>query len=135
VRILCACNYIGNACRFLFRCVTGSVYPSVRATWILHHLALNYEDQFVHVCRKMGYPIFLKKMDVASAFALWQEANASRKKQRTILRYLAAEYSCHLVVPKAEVDALGHDHVPPVTGSFEDLMMSKMIHFWTKPIA
>jgi hypothetical protein len=106
---------------------------SVGATWILQHLALNYKDQFVHVCRKMGYPIFLKKMDAATACAMWQDM--SRKSQRTIPTYLAAEYGCRLVVPEAEVDAFGQDHVPPITGSFEDPMTSKMIHFWTKSIA
>jgi hypothetical protein len=99
------------------------------------HLAMNYEDEFVHVCRKMGYPIFSVKMDAATACAMWQEANVSRKSQRTILRYLTAEYGCRLVVPEAEVDAFGQDHVPPVTGSFEDPVMRKTIHFWLKPIA
>jgi hypothetical protein len=106
---------------------------SVGATWILQHLALNYKDQFVHVCRKMGYPIFSKKMDGATACAMWQDM--SRKSQRTILTYLAAEYGCRLVVPEAEVDAFGQDQVPPITGSFEDPMTSKMINFWTKSIA
>ncbi len=115
--------------------VAEGVDAAVGATWILQNLALNYEDQFVHVCRKMGYPIFSKKMDAATACAMWQEANVSRKSQRTILRYLAAEYGCRLVVPEAEVDAFGQDHVPPVTGSFEDPVTSKTIHFWTKPIA
>ncbi len=115
--------------------VAEGVDPSVGATWILRNLASNFEDQFVHVCRKMGYPIFSKKMDAATACAMWQEANVSRKSQRTILRYLAAEYGCRLVVPEAEVDAFGQDHVPPVTGSFEDPVTSKTIHFWTKPIA
>ena len=100
--------------------VTESLDPAVGASWILKHLAMNYEDEFVHVCRKMGYPIFSKKMDAATACAMWQEANVPRKSQRTILRYLAAEYGCRLVVPEAEVDAFGQDHVPPVTGSFED---------------
>ena len=109
--------------------VAEGVDAAVGATWILQHLALNYEDQFVHVCRKMGYPIFSKKMDAATACAMWQEANVSRKSQRTILRYLAAEYGCRLVVPEAEVDAFGHDHVPPVTDSFGDPVTSKMIHF------
>jgi hypothetical protein len=62
----------------------------------------------VHVCRKTGYPIFSKKMDAVMACAMWQEANVSRKSQRTILRYLAAEYGCHLVVPEAEVDAFAN---------------------------
>jgi hypothetical protein len=87
--------------------VVESVDPSIGATWILHHLALNYKDQVVHVCRKMGYPALFKKMDAATACAMWQEANVSRKIQRMILRYLAAEYGCRLVVPKAEVDAFG----------------------------
>jgi hypothetical protein len=39
--------------------VAESADPSVGATWILQHLALNYEDQFVNVCRK--------KMDTATA--------------------------------------------------------------------
>jgi hypothetical protein len=115
--------------------VAESVDPAVGATWILQHFALNYEDQSVHVCRKMGYSIFLKKTDAATACAMWQEANVSWKSQRTIFRYLSAEYGYRLVVPKAEVDAFGHDHVPPVTGSFEDPVTSKTIHFWTKPIA
>jgi hypothetical protein len=66
---------------------------------------------------------------------MWQGANVSPKSQRTILRYSAVEYGCHLVVPKAEVGAFGQDHVPPITGSFEDPMTSKMIHFCTKPVA
>jgi hypothetical protein len=115
--------------------VAESVDPAVGASWILKHLAMNCEDEFVHVCRKMGYPIFSKKMDAAAACAMWQEANVSRKSQRTILRYLAAEYGCRLVVPEAEVDAFGQDHVPPVTGSFEDPVTRKTIHFWTKPMA
>jgi hypothetical protein len=52
----------------------------------------------------------------------------------TITRYLAAEFGGRLVVPEAEVDAFGQDHVPPVPGSFEDAS-GKTIHFWTKPIA
>jgi hypothetical protein len=66
--------------------VPQSVDPSVGASWILQHLALNFEDEFVHVCKKMGYPVFSKKMDAATACAMWQEANVSRKSQRTILR-------------------------------------------------
>jgi hypothetical protein len=65
----------------------------------------------------MGYPIFSKKMDAATACAMWQEPNVSRKSQRMILRYLAAEYGCRLVVPEAEVDAFGQHHVPSVTGT------------------
>jgi hypothetical protein len=79
--------------------VAESVDPSIGASWILQHLALNYEDDFVRVCKKMGYPIFLKKMDAATVCAMWQEANVSKKSQRTILRYLAAEYGGRLVVP------------------------------------
>jgi hypothetical protein len=74
--------------------VAESVNPAVGASWILEHLAMNYQDEFVHVCVKMEYPIFSKKMDAATACAMWQEANVSRKSQRTILRYLAAEYGC-----------------------------------------
>jgi hypothetical protein len=96
---------------------------------------LNYEDQFVHVCRKMGYPVFSKKMDAATACAMWQEADVSQKSQRTILRYLSADYGCRLVVPKAEVDAFGQDHVPPVPDSFKDPVTIRTIHIWTKPIA
>ncbi len=51
--------------------VTESLDPAVGASWILKHLAMNYEDEFVHVCRKMGYPIFSKKMDAATACAMW----------------------------------------------------------------
>ena len=39
------------------------------------------------------------------------------------------------MVPEAQVDAFGQDHVPPVPGSFEDAATGKTIHFWTKPIA
>jgi hypothetical protein len=72
--------------------VSESVDLSVGASWILQHLALNYGDQFFHVCKKMGYPIFLKKMDAATVCEMWQEANVSRKSKRTIFRYLAAEH-------------------------------------------
>ena len=34
-----------------------------------------------------------------------------------------------------EIYAFGQDHVPSVTGSFEDPVTRKKIHFWTKPIA
>ena len=97
-------------------------------------MALNFEDEFVHVCKKMGYPVFSKKMDAATACAMWQEANVSKKSQRTILRYFAAEFGGRLVVPEAQVDAFGQDHVPPVTGTFEDAVTGKTIHYWTKPI-
>jgi hypothetical protein len=50
-------------------------------------------------------------------------------------RYFAAEFGGRLVVPEAQVDAFGQDHVPPVPGSFEDAATGKTIHFWTKPIA
>ncbi len=115
--------------------VAENVDPSVGASWILQHLALNFEDEFVHVCKKMGCPVFSKKMDAATACAMWQEANVSKKSQRTILRYLAAEYGCRLVVPESQVDAFGQAHVAPVTGSFEDPVTKKTIHYWTKPIA
>jgi hypothetical protein len=46
------------------------------ASWILQHcLALNYEDEFVHVCKKMGYPILSTKMDALATCAMWQEAS------------------------------------------------------------
>ncbi len=48
---------------------------------------------------------------------------------------MAAEYGGRLVAPEAQVDAFGQDHVPPVTGSFEDPVTRKVINFWTKPIA
>jgi hypothetical protein len=51
--------------------VPQGVDPSVGASWILQHLALNFEDEFVHVCKKMGYPVFSKKMDAATACAMW----------------------------------------------------------------
>jgi hypothetical protein len=66
--------------------VAESVDPSVGASWLLQHLALNYEDDFVHVCKKMGYPIFSKKMDAATACEMWPEANVSKKSQRTLLQ-------------------------------------------------
>jgi hypothetical protein len=66
--------------------VGENVDSSIGASWILQHLALNFEDEFVHVCKKMGYPVFTKKMDAATACAMWQEANVSKKSQRTILR-------------------------------------------------
>ena len=66
--------------------VAENVDPSVGASWILQHFALNFEDEFDHVCKKMGYPVFSKKMDAATACAMWQEANVSKKSQRTILR-------------------------------------------------
>jgi hypothetical protein len=50
--------------------VAEIINPAVEAAWILKHLALNYEDQCVHVCKKMGYPIFSKKMDAATACAM-----------------------------------------------------------------
>jgi hypothetical protein len=116
--------------------VAESVDPSIGASWILQHLALNYKDDFVRVCKKMGYPIFSKKMDAATACAMWQEANnVSKKSQRTILRYLAAEYSGRLVVPESQVDAFGQAHVEPITGSFEDPVTRKTIHYLMKPIA
>jgi hypothetical protein len=40
-----------------------------------------------------------------------------------------------LVVPEAQVDTFGQNHMPPVPGSFEDAATGKTIHFWTKPIA
>jgi hypothetical protein len=117
--------------------VAESVDPAVGAAWILKLLALNYEDQFVHVCRKMGYLIFSKKMDAATACAMWQEANVSRKSQKTILRYLAAEYGCRLVIAEQRLILLDRTMWPPVTGSFEDPVTSKAddIHFWAKPVA
>jgi hypothetical protein len=115
--------------------VAESVDPSIGASWILQHLALNYEDDFVRVCKKMGYPIFSKKMDAATACAMWQEADVSKKSQRTILRYLAAEFGGRLVVPELQVDAFGQAGVEPITGSFEDPVTRKTIHYWTKSIA
>jgi hypothetical protein len=66
--------------------VTANVEPSVGASWILQHLALNFKDEFVHVCKKMGYPVFSKKIDAVTACAIWQEANVLKKSQRTIIR-------------------------------------------------
>jgi hypothetical protein len=50
-------------------------------------------------------------------------------------RYFAAEFGGWLVVPEAQVDAFGQDHVPPVPSSFEDAATGKTIHYWTKLIA
>jgi hypothetical protein len=113
--------------------VGENVEPSVGASWILERLALDYEDEFVHVCKEMGYPMFSKKMDAATACAMWQESNVSRKSSRTILRYLAAEFGTRLVVPEAEVDSFGQNHIPPVSSSYLT-SEGKKIHFWTKPI-
>jgi hypothetical protein len=66
--------------------VPESVDPSVGTSWVLQHLALNFEDEFVHMCKKMGYPIFSKNMDTATACAMWQEVNVSKKRKRMILR-------------------------------------------------
>jgi hypothetical protein len=115
--------------------VAEDVHPSVGASWILRYLAMNYKDQFVGVCRKMGYPIFSKKMDASTACAMCQAANVGKESQRVILEYFAAVFGGRLVVPEVQVDAFGQNHVPPGTGSFEDPMTRKKIHFWTKPIA
>jgi hypothetical protein len=113
--------------------VPENTEPSVGASWILERLALDYEDEFVHVCKKIGYPMFTNKMDAATACAMWQESNVSKKSQRTILRYLAAKFGTQLVVPEAEVDSFGQNHIPPVTSSYLT-SEGKKIHFWTKPI-
>jgi hypothetical protein len=115
--------------------VAECVNPPVGASWILQHFALNYKDDFVHVCKKMGHQIFSKKMDAAVVCAMWHKANVLKKSQRTILRYLAAEFGGRLVVPELQVDAFRQDHTPPLTGSFEDLATRKTIHYWTKEIA
>jgi hypothetical protein len=81
--------------------VRGVCKKGIWPSWILEGLALEYEDEFVHMCKNMGYPMFKKKMDAATACAMWQESSVSRKSLRTILRYLAAEFGTRLVVPEA----------------------------------
>jgi hypothetical protein len=115
--------------------VAESVDPAVGATWILQHLALNYEESTCLCLQEDGLFDILEEDGYGDGMCDVAGSQCVLEKPEDDFRYLSAEYGCCLVVPKAEVGAFGQDHVPPVTGSFEDPVTSKTIHFWTKPIA
>ena len=58
------------------------------AEWIINALGQKYEDRFILVAVKLGYPIYSKKMDKDTAHAMWEEANVNLKSQRVILMYM-----------------------------------------------
>eukprot|EP00978_Attheya_sp_CCMP212_P025588 scaffold82537_cov26-Attheya_sp.AAC.1 len=105
---------------------------SLGAQLLLQHFGSNFQDEFVSVAESIGYPVTTKVMDPATAAAMWQESNCSKRAQRIITRYLRTFFGARLIVPEYRIDKLGQDHVPPVCSSFT--MEKKEIHFWTKPL-
>ena len=56
---------------------------------IVNYSGSNFEDQFLSVAIKLGYPILYQKMDELSSALMWQELNISRKDQIIIVRHLS----------------------------------------------
>eukprot|EP00978_Attheya_sp_CCMP212_P037364 scaffold175527_cov64-Attheya_sp.AAC.1 len=102
------------------------------AKFLLKLIGGLFEDEFVSVADSLGYPLTSKVMDAPSAAAMWQEANTSKRSQRSIVRHLRAYFGTRLIVPESEIDKLGQEHVPPICDKFK--MEKKDIHFWTKPL-
>ena len=55
----------------------------------MYYLGRKFEDEFIYVAIKLGYPILSQKMNEISAADIWQESNISRKAQRIIVRHLS----------------------------------------------
>ena len=70
---------------------------------MLYEFGKKYEDEFVAVSKKLGYPLISKKMNEIAAAAMWQGSNVSTCSQRIILRHLAHEFGVRLVVPEYKI--------------------------------
>ena len=73
----------------------------------MYYLGRKFEDEFLFVAIKLGYPILSQKMDKISAAAMWQDSNISRKAQRTITRHLSDFFGNRLIVPEYCITAVG----------------------------
>ena len=51
----------------------------------MYYLGRKFEDEFLSVAIKLGYPILSQKIDFISAAAMWQESNITKKYQRIVL--------------------------------------------------
>ena len=111
------------------------IYPSDTSSaveWLIHELGSRYEDEFVLATKKLGYPIFTKKMDAVTAAAMSQASNVSMRSQRVILRYMANEFGSRLVVPATKISELGEKYVKPKCDTF--ILDKQKIHYWTKSL-
>ena len=66
----------------------------------MYYLGRKFEDEFLHVAIKLGYPILSHKMDEISAGVMWQESNISKKGQRIIARHSSDLPGMRLIVPE-----------------------------------
>ena len=66
----------------------------------MYYLSRKFEEEFISVAIKLGYPILSQKMDKISDAAMWQESNILRKAQRIVVRHLSDFFGKRLIVPK-----------------------------------
>ena len=85
---------------------------------VFNELGKKYEDEFVAIARKLGYPILTHKMTATAAAAMWQESNISIRSQRIILRHMTNEFGKRLVVPESYIYKLDEIFVEPNCKSF-----------------
>ena len=93
----------------------------------MYYLGRNFEDKFLSVKIKLGYPILIQKMDLISAATMWHESIITNKSQRIILQYLTISFSKRLIVPEYCITELGQNLVPLESDSVT--LNDKKIHF------
>ena len=83
----------------------------------MYYLGRKFEDEFLFVAIKLGYPILSQKMGEISAAAMWQKSNISRKAQIIIVPHLSDFFGKRLIIPEYCITELEQNHVPPTSDS------------------
>jgi hypothetical protein len=110
---------------------------SKAAGWVLNRFGSLFENEFVATAEKMGYSLTSKTMPVATAEAMWQEANVNLTQQRTILRYMRGTFGKRCMIPgekyvAKEETKIIYEHVNPICNQVK--LGKEKVHYWTKPI-
>ncbi len=117
----------------LFSDCTDCRDDSKAALWAMKAIASEYEVEFIQAAEDCGYPILTRKMDEATAAAMWYESNTLKRNSRIISQYLLQAYGMRFTLPESTIEEkLGADHLVPDCGMWTN--NGETIHYWTKPI-
>ena len=105
-------------------------YINMRPSWLLYYLGRIYEDEFISIAVKLGYPM-KQKMNHITSTVMWQESNICKKYQRIVLRHLSDLFCTRLALLEYFIDKLGQNYIIP---QYDFYISMEKHHFWTKLI-